>query len=108
MTGITGINVSPSLLSAPEATAKTGKIQDAAQQFEALLIGQMLRSARENEGGWLGSEDSTSDSATEFAEQQLATVMAKSGGLGLATMIGKGLAAASQPATSPAAGASPR
>jgi Rod binding domain-containing protein len=68
------------------------KEQDAAQQFEALLIGQLLRSAREGGGGWLGSGgDSSSDCATDMAEQQLAAVLAQHGGLGLASTIADGL-----------------
>jgi flagellar protein FlgJ len=68
------------------------KIKDAAQQFEALLIGQILRSVRESGAGWLGSGgDPSGDCATEFAEQHLANVLAAQGGLGLATLIGKGL-----------------
>jgi len=68
------------------------KIRDAAQQFEALLLGQMLRSAREGGGNWLSSgEDSTADCATDFAEQQFASAMAQQGGLGLATLIADGL-----------------
>jgi flagellar protein FlgJ len=70
----------------------TAKAHDAAQQFEALLIGQILRSAREGGDGWLGSGgDSTSSCATDLAEQQLATVLAKQGGLGMADLITKGL-----------------
>jgi peptidoglycan hydrolase FlgJ len=60
------------------------KVRDAAQQFEALLLGQILRGAREGGG-------SSSDCALEYAEQQFATVMARSGGLGLASLIVKGL-----------------
>jgi len=68
------------------------KILDAAQQFEALLLSQMLRTIRESGKGWLGGDDSaTSDTATEFAEQQFAMVLAHQGGLGLATLIAKGL-----------------
>ena len=69
------------------------KVHNAAQQFEALLLGQMLRSVRESNPGWLGSGgDAAGDCATDFAEQQFATVMAQQGGLGLATLITKGLA----------------
>ena len=68
----------------------TGKIRDAAQQFEALLIGQILETARQS-GGWLGSADSASECATGFAEQQLAAMMARQGGLGLAKLIADGL-----------------
>ena len=68
------------------------KVRDAARQFEALLIGQILREVRENGGGWLGSGgDSSSDCATEFAEQQVAMAMAQGGGLGLADLIASGL-----------------
>ncbi len=76
------------------STARTpdtpAKIHDAAQQFEALLIGQILHSARES-GGWLGSSDASSDCATDYAEQQLAVAMAQRGGLGLADLIAKGI-----------------
>jgi flagellar protein FlgJ len=67
------------------------KIRDAAQQFEALLLGQILRAARESGGGWTGSNDTSSDCAVEYAEQQFAAVMARNGGLGLATLVMKGL-----------------
>lgn len=67
------------------------KVRDAAQQFEALLIGQILRSARQSGSGWLGGEDSSAECATDYAEQQFAAVLAQKGGLGLADMIAKGL-----------------
>jgi Rod binding domain-containing protein len=68
------------------------KIRDAAQQFEALLLGQILRSIRESGKGWLGAGDDTSgDCATGFAEEQFAIAMAKQGGLGLADLIAAGL-----------------
>lgn len=68
------------------------RIHDAARQFEALLIGQILASAH-GEGGWLGTgEDAAGSCATGFAEQQLATMIAQEGGLGLAKLIAKGLA----------------
>jgi len=68
------------------------RARDAAQQFEALLIGQMLRGVRESGSGWLDSgEDKAGDCATEFAEQQLALVMAQNGGLGLSGLIAHGL-----------------
>lgn len=67
------------------------KVRDAAQQFEALFLSQILKSARES-GGSLGSgSGGASDCATEFAEEQLATSMAKQGGLGLANLIANGL-----------------
>ena len=67
------------------------RVHDAAQQFESLLLGQMLRSVRESGAGWLGEEDNAGESATDMAEQQFATVMAQQGGLGLADLITRGL-----------------
>jgi flagellar protein FlgJ len=84
--------ISSLLPAAPTAKADTPeKVRDAAQQFEALLMGQILRSARQGNSGWLGGEDSSAECATDYAEQQLAAVLARQGGLGLAGLIAKGL-----------------
>jgi peptidoglycan hydrolase FlgJ len=83
------VTITP-LHSSPRTPDTPAKIRDAAQQFEALLIGQILRTVRES-GGWLGNSDSSSDCAMDYAEQQLALVMAQRGGLGLADLIAKGL-----------------
>jgi Rod binding domain-containing protein len=80
MSGIVGLTSG----SVPKSNAK---VSDAAQQFEALLIGQILHSAQSSDGGWLGSDDSSSSSATDFAEEQLANTIAQQGGFGLAKMI---------------------
>jgi Rod binding domain-containing protein len=67
------------------------KIHEAAQQFEALLIGQILETVAKD-GAWLGSgADSASSCANGFAQQQLAVLMARNGGFGLAKMIEHGL-----------------
>jgi Rod binding domain-containing protein len=72
-------------------TDDPAKIRDAAQQFEALLLTQVLQSAHEG-GGWLGTgEDSADSCASSFAEQQLAVTIARQGGLGLSDVIVKGL-----------------
>lgn len=60
-----------------------GRAKGAAQEFEALLIAQMLRSAREDEGA--------SGTMMEFAEQQVAQMISASGGLGLAGLVESGL-----------------
>jgi len=85
-------NATPALPLVTAAQAKDpAKIRDAAQQFEALLLGQILRSVRESgAGGWLDS-GSASDSLTEFAEQHLASMLAQQGGLGLSGLISQGL-----------------
>ncbi len=78
------------IVSLTDATPKVqaaGKIGQAAQQFEALLIGQILKSAHDSDGGWLGSDDSSDACATDFAEEQFANTIAQQGGFGLAKMI---------------------
>lgn len=75
----------------PEGIAK------AATQFEALLIGEVLKSAREADGsGWLGDdEDEAASTLMDVSEQQVSQALASRGGLGLAKMISAGLAKAS-------------
>jgi Rod binding domain-containing protein len=74
------------------AANNPGKIREAAQQFEALLLNQILHSAHDPDAGWLGSGgDSSSSCASDFAEQQLATAMSQQGGLGLSKLISAGL-----------------
>lgn len=67
---------------------------EAARQFEALLVGQMLKSAREagSGEGWLGTgEDSAGMPVMDFAEQQFAQLLTAGGGLGLAKMVTESL-----------------
>jgi flagellar protein FlgJ len=89
------IAISPVLTTGTGSPARKDtpeKVHDAAQQFEALLMGQILRSARQTGSGWLGGgEDSSAECATDYAEQQFAAVLAQQGGLGLASLISKGL-----------------
>jgi flagellar protein FlgJ len=89
--------LSPSLSgSATDVKSKNSpeKIKEAASQFEALLIGEVLKTAHESEGGgWLGTgEDQTAGAALGLADQFLAQTMAKNGGFGLAKTVAAGLA----------------
>jgi len=61
----------------------------AAQQFEALLLGQMLRSAREESAD--DDDDNASATMYDVADQQFSQLLAQNGGLGLARMIAGGL-----------------
>ena len=77
--------------SAKDTPEKIGK---AAKDFEALLIAQMLKSARESGGGITGDadeQDETNSTLMELGEQQLAQAMSNSGGLGIAKMVVAGL-----------------
>jgi flagellar protein FlgJ len=88
------MTVSSAIPAASGMAAKSdspGKVHEAAQQFEALLMGQILRSARQSGSGWMGGEDPSAECATDYAEQQFAAVLAQQGGLGLADLIAKGL-----------------
>ena len=76
------------------------KVKKAAQQFEGLILGQMLKSVHEaSDDGVLGNADDPSGStAMEMAFENIAQTMAANGGLGLAKFVEKGLAA--KPASS--------
>jgi Rod binding domain-containing protein len=89
--------------------AKPEKVAEAAGQFEALLIGQLLRSMREASEGWLGTgEDQAGATMLEVAEEHLARVLSAQGGLGLASLVVKGLELPqSRPADSPHPQSSP-
>jgi len=69
--------------SAPAST----KAEGAAKQFEALMIAQMLRTARED----TEDQDSSASTMLDVAGQQFSQVLANNGGLGLAKLIVKGL-----------------
>jgi len=70
-----------------------GQLRKLAQEFEALLITQMLKTMRESSGeSWLGTgEDQAGTTMVEVAEQQLARALAAQGGLGLADLVLSGL-----------------
>ena len=97
--------VSPVSSAAPDALASLAhgandatKIQGAARQFEALLIGQMLKSMRDSEGGWLGTgDDEASSSAMEYAQEMFAQSLSANGGLGMANLVVKALKPPDEP-----------
>lgn len=62
---------------------------EAARQFEALLLAQLLREARQSSAA--DDQDSTQDTMWDVAAQHFAQVMAKNGGLGIARLIRSGL-----------------
>jgi Rod binding domain-containing protein len=68
---------------------QAAKIASAAKQFEALIMGQVLKTARESsDGGWLGSDgDKTGELSLEMAEQEFAKALSAKGGLGIAKFV---------------------
>jgi flagellar protein FlgJ len=109
MTGIS-TNSSPST-----AAGKTGsgtgaglsperaKLRQAAQQFEAIFIRQMLSTARATNFGndLTASTDQGRDTFTQMRDERFADIAAKSGAFGLATRLEAQLARSlpSEPAT---------
>jgi flagellar protein FlgJ len=88
--GIAIGNISSAAFPVPDKQEQ--KTIGAAKDFEALLIGQMLKSVRTEGSGWLGSgdsadEDSSNDVALSMGEEQMAKALSAGGGLGLAKMI---------------------
>lgn len=81
---------------------RTVDLASAAQQFEALMMHQMLQSARGNGGSWFGTGDDGDDQASaqamEIAQEQFAGALAAKGGLGLAKLITTRLMPAGQEA----------
>ena len=80
-------------LAAPPAGDAT-KIRNTARQFEALLIGELLKTSREaGASGWLGTgdDDDAGQLGVEVAEQEFAQMLAAAGGLGMSKMIEAGM-----------------
>lgn len=96
---VSALQLSPSMSVTNAAPgSKHAKIATAASQFEALLIGEMLKSVREaSDDGWLGGgSDSSAESAFGIAESQLAQTISQHGGLGLAKTIQHALETSNQ------------
>jgi Rod binding domain-containing protein len=97
------MNIDPtrSVSPLPDRTAATSrssssnpsKIADSAKQFEALMLGQILKASHDSsDGGWLGTgDDQGGEMAVELAEQQFAQAMSAKGGFGFAKLITAGL-----------------
>lgn len=81
---------------APSATSSDSnnhtRLTDAAQQFEGMLLQEMLKPMRtgESDGAW-SSDDKTSDSGEDtinsFGVEAVANAIAKGGGLGIARQV---------------------
>lgn len=88
-------NSAAGALGAMHPKDSASKVSKAATDFEALLLGQMLHSARESGGMGLAgddTEDSESNSSlVDLGEQQFAQALAANGGLGIAKMVIAGL-----------------
>jgi Rod binding domain-containing protein len=78
----------------PASPRPPQSVAEAAKQFEALMIAQLLKTARGDENGWLGTGEDTGDAtAAGLAEEQFAQALAQQGGLGLSAQIVSSLSA---------------
>jgi len=93
------LSTGPPIAGGHDKSGGAGKVEDAARQFEALLIAEMLKSAHEDGSGeWLGTgDDQSGSSLSEMAEEQFAQALAAGGGMGLAKMVVTGLAKSRTP-----------
>ena len=85
-----------SVESAPPTAGSTSlehrKLTDAAQQFEGMLLQELLKPMREhgfcqNEEEQTGNQDSGEDTLSSFGTEAMATAIAKGGGLGIAQRV---------------------
>ncbi|MBS1799414.1 MAG: hypothetical protein JSS95_06265 [Acidobacteria bacterium] len=76
--------------SAPQMDVeKRSKLTDAAQQFEAMMLQELLKPMRSSEDDLSGekSEDSSFDTIASFGTESVAKAISKSGGVGIARQI---------------------
>jgi len=68
---------------------KDSKLVDAAQQFEAMLMQEMLKPMRAGQNDWSGekSDDSAADTISSFGTEAVAKAISKGGGLGIARQV---------------------
>jgi flagellar protein FlgJ len=76
-------------LSAPTEAARTAKLTDAAQQFEAMMLQEMLKPLRfgatDSEDD--GQQDGPSETMRGFANEAIGKALARTGQFGLARQI---------------------
>lgn len=74
-----------------ENEAKNHKLVNAAQQFESMMLQEMLKPMRSGEDSWGGDGDKSSDSSMDtissFGTEAVATAISKGGGLGIARQV---------------------
>ena len=71
---------------------KLAKLTDAAQQFEAMMLQEMLKPMRGGQDSWGGDNggedsDSASDTINSFGTEAFANAIAKGGGFGIAKQV---------------------
>lgn len=72
-----------------QANQKDLQLVDAAQQFEAMLMQEMLKPMRAGPDDWCGekSDDSAAETISSFGTEAIAKAISRAGGLGIATQV---------------------
>ena len=92
------MRISLNMVSAPPAAddAKNAKLVNAAQQFESMLLQEMLKPMRSGQDSWggdgkssdgSGNSDSSMDTISSFGTEAMATAISKAGGLGISRQV---------------------
>lgn len=66
------------------------KLVDAAQQFEAMMMQELLKPMQAGQDGWGGeqqNDDAAADTMSSFGTEAVAKAIAKGGGLGIARQV---------------------
>jgi peptidoglycan hydrolase FlgJ len=69
---------------------KPAKLVDAAQQFEAMMLQELLKPMQRGQGSWGGeekSDDAASDTMSSFGTEAISIAISKAGGFGVAKQI---------------------
>jgi Rod binding domain-containing protein len=69
---------------------KQAKLVDAAQQFEAAMLQELLKPMQHGQSSWGGDEkndDTASDTISSFGTEAIAKAISKGGGFGIAKQI---------------------
>jgi flagellar protein FlgJ len=69
---------------------KQAKLVDAAQQFEATMLQELLKPMQHGQDSWGGeakSDDSSSDTISSFGTEAVAKAISQGGGFGIAKQI---------------------
>jgi peptidoglycan hydrolase FlgJ len=69
---------------------RQAKLTDAAQQFEAMMLQELLKPMQHGQSSWGeegNSDDPASDTMSSFGTQAIASAISKDGGFGIAKQI---------------------
>jgi peptidoglycan hydrolase FlgJ len=87
------MKISPDVTSQPTAAVqvqKQAKLVDAAEQFEATMLQELLKPMQHGQCSWGGeenSDDTASDTMSSFGTEAIAKAISKGGGFGIAKQI---------------------